>query len=257
MLALSSLSASYAPTSLPAATAPRASVSMETVEDLKDLAKKLNPAVGYWNPLNIGEPDAFAEANGISPFSDEEVIGFFRQAEIKHGRVAMAAFVGFTVQSLGIHFPWDLANGVSFGDISAAGGPGAQWDALSTNAKFQIFTFIFLFEAIGESSFALEASGQKHYMRGGKPGAFPSIKSSGVIPHPVPLDFFDPFGLSAKLTPEQKETKLLAEINNGRLAMIGIMGCVSASKGLIVPGLDSLPIAPYGGMYMAPFEGNW
>lgn len=166
------------------------------------------------NPLNIGEPDAFAEANGILPYSDEEFIAWFRHAEIKHGRVAMAAFVGFLVQS-NVCFPWDIAKGVSHADIFAAGGPGAQWDALSTTAKFQIFTFIFILEAIGESSYALEKRGAKHYMRGGKPGYFPSLKAEGVLPHPVPLDLFDPFGLTKKLTPEQKATKLLAEINNG------------------------------------------
>jgi hypothetical protein len=220
--------------------------------DMVVLAKALNPVVGFWDPLDIVTEDT-------SP----ETIGWFRHAEIKHGRVAMAAFVGFLVQSNGIYFPWNIQGplaflpgcedipAMSFGDISAAGGPADQWDALPTAAKVQIGCVIGFLEMWGETSLALEADGEKHYVRGGKPGYYPKL--SGRFPHPVPLNLWDPFGFTTKMSPERKEKALLAEVNNGRLAMIGIFGLLSASKGLIVPGLDSLPIKPYAGEYMSPF----
>jgi len=242
-----------------AATQSAASVKMETLSDLKTLATKLNPVVGYWNPLGLGEDHlSLGVGYGFWDIQEQEpVIGFLREAEIKHGRIAMFGFVGFLVQSAGLHWPGNLANGISYESISAAGGPGAQWDAMPLEGKYQIVFFVGLLELIRESAYALEKDGQKHYMRGGTPGYFPSLKGEGVVPHPVPLNFFDPFGLQGKMTPERKAQGLIAEINNGRLAMIGLMGCLSASKGLIVPGLDGLPIAPYAGEYMAPFEGAW
>jgi len=218
---------------------------METKADLEALAGKLNPVVGFWDPMNLVDYDQFS-------VGQEASIGFLRQAEIKHGRVAMAAFVGFVVQSNGIHFPWAMTtSGLTYADVSAAGGPPAQWDALPTAAKVQILCVIGFLEICSESTAILEADGKAHYMKGGKPGAFPSIKD--VFPHPVPFDLFDPFGLSKNATPEQKEKGLRAEINNGRLAQLGIMAFLAEAK---VPG--SVPaltgkIAPYSGEVMAPF----
>merc|ERR1712216_380157 len=175
---------------------------------------------------------------------------------------------GFCVQSNGICFPWNIQGpfgavgpasslpAIAFSDISAAGGPADQWDALSTAAKLQILVVVGFLEMWSETSFALKADGQEHYVRGGKPGYFPKLSRSdeAAFPHPVPLNLWDPFGFTSKMTPERKEKALLAEINNGRLAMIGIFGLISASKGLQVPVLDGLGIKPYAGEIMAPFS---
>ena len=164
-----------------------------------------NPIVGYWNPLGLGGDHlSLGLGSGFWNQDYAAAIGFLRESEIKHGRVAMAAFVGFVVQSYGLHWPWKLTSEVSFADISAVGGPGAQWDAISLEGKLQIFGFIFLLEGIRESTYALDKCGEKHYMRGGKPGFFPSLKAEGVVPHPVPLDLFDPFGFSKSASPEKK-----------------------------------------------------
>jgi len=222
-------------------------------EDMIALAKAQNPLVGFWDPLGIVGPD-----------TNPETIGWFRHAEIKHGRVAMAGFVGYCVHANGFYFPWNIQAPlwgatsslptISFGDISAAGAPGDMWDALPTAAKVQIICVIGFLEMHGENSIALESDGQKHYVRGGKPGYYPSFK--GKYPHPVPLDLWDPFGFTKGLSAERKEKALIAEVNNGRLAMIGLFGLLSASKGLQVPGLDNLGLTRYAGEYMAPFTAS-
>jgi len=243
--ALASILLALNPTSARTVSA-RSSVRMETLSDLKDLAKSQNPVVGYFDPLNLAEGEFWEQSN-------EATIGWLRHAEIKHGRVAMAGFVGYCLHENGIRWPWPLATSLpdysSFEGLSAP----AVWDAIPTASKVQILLVIGFFEFWSESRFVLESDGTSHYMRGGKPGYFPTFKE---IPHPVPLNLFDPFGLTKKLSEEQKAKKLNAEVNNGRLAMLGLMSLISEAKVPgAVPALAGL-IKKYDGQPMAPFTEN-
>jgi len=243
--ALASLLLALNPISARAARA-RTNVRMETLSDLKDLAKSQNPVVGYFDPLNLAEGEFWEQSN-------EATIGWLRHAEIKHGRVAMAGFVGYCLHENGVRWPWALSTSLpdysSFEGLSAP----AVWDAIPTASKLQILLVIGFFEYWSESRYVLEADGTSHYMRGGKPGYFPTFKE---IPHPVPLNLFDPFGLTKKLSEEQKAKKLNAEVNNGRLAMLGLFSLISEAKVPgAVPALAGL-IKKYDGQPMAPFSGN-
>jgi hypothetical protein len=162
----------------------------------------------------------------------------------------MAGFVGYCIHENGYHWPWKLSNSLpdysSFEGLSAP----AVWDAIPTASKLQILIVIGFFEFWSENSFVLEGDGQSHYMKGGKPGYFPTFKE---IPHPVPLNLFDPFKLQRGLSEEQKARKLNIEVNNGRLAMLGLMSLISEAKVPgAVPALAGL-IKKYDGQPMAPF----
>jgi len=235
MLALFPTTAAYvAPTVAPA----RVNVQMAALDDLKTVAKEQNPAIGYYDPLNLSLLNFWGQG-------EDATVGFLRHAEIKHGRVAMAGFVGFLVQANGVKFPW-----APFDKITAAS-PCDQWDALPEAAKYQIVLFVGFLEVFSEHSYILEAQGEKHYMKGGKPGFFPSLKK-GFGVHPVPLDLYDPFNNAGSMDAATKARRLNMEVNNGRLAMIGLMAFIAESK---VPGAVPFgpPLPAYSGEVMAPF----
>ena len=66
--------------------------------DLEVIANKANPQVGFYDPMGLADKDFWGKGN-------EATIAFLRQSEIKHGRIAMFAFVGYIVQSNFV-FPW-------------------------------------------------------------------------------------------------------------------------------------------------------
>lgn len=70
MLSLYSAAASFAPTTaFTAPAASRAAVSMETKADLEALAGKLNPVVGFWDPMNLVDYDQVGAAPQKWPVS--------------------------------------------------------------------------------------------------------------------------------------------------------------------------------------------
>jgi len=200
------------------------------ISGLQTLAMELNPTVGFWDPLGLASSDF--TSLGV-PFS----VNFLRQAEVKHGRVAMAAFVGYCVQASGVRFPF-VPMSESFPS------PEAQWDALPTTIKWQIILTVglleFLDEVDGEVDPETGVFAVNHWAYGGRaPGSHPLFKRRNN---------------NKKQIDEQKMTKRQCkEINNGRLAMLGIMGSISAAS---VPG--SIPllknVPSYSGNIWAPFE---
>jgi hypothetical protein len=221
---------------------------MDALGDLKAIAEAQNPAIGFWDPLRFAEGQLWSE-------KPEGSIAWLRHAEMKHGRIAMAGFVGFCVHENGIRWPFALSYSLpdysSFEGLSAP----AVWDAIPVASKLQILGLIGFFEAWSEWS---GRNGQPHYMRGGKPGAFPPLKGVPTgLPNrnmDFPLPLFDPVGITKGFSEEEKARKLNIEINNGRLAMIGLMSLISEAKVPgAVPALAGM-IKKYDGQVMGPFS---
>lgn len=106
-----------------------------------------------WDPL------------GLAELGSDETIAWFRHSEIKHGRVAMAAFVGWWAVGAGLRLPGQLAYGLDFSSIPSKG--LEAWDAVPGWGKAQMLLFAGLIEFHDELFHSRRGT---HYMKGGTPG---------------------------------------------------------------------------------------
>ncbi|CAK9043068.1 Fucoxanthin-chlorophyll a-c binding protein B [Durusdinium trenchii] len=165
---------------------------------------------GHISPFNDGQgffafdaskelgacpPLGYWDPFGMMAFQDEEKFRRNRELELKHGRICMVATIGMIVPDLFGRFGGDLSPsmGLKFSDIPCTieaiyKVPAAGW--------LQVFALAGAIEA--------------------KNLAFPT--NYGYPPF---------WGQIDKLEPEEKQKKLLAEINNGRLAMVAMAAIVA------------------------------
>merc|ERR1712176_886010 len=115
-------------------------------------------------------------------------MGWYRAAELKHGRVCMLASLGIAYTcSGGPLFPGAIStDGTTFASLGKD--PWAAFDAMPTSGKVQMAAVIGLLE----------------------------FHSELTKPHCL----FDPLGFMNGMSEAEKSKKLTSELKNGRLAMI-------------------------------------
>eukprot|EP00561_Arcocellulus_cornucervis_P012205 CAMPEP_0185800054 /NCGR_PEP_ID=MMETSP1322-20130828/669_1 /TAXON_ID=265543 /ORGANISM="Minutocellus polymorphus, Strain RCC2270" /LENGTH=188 /DNA_ID=CAMNT_0028495671 /DNA_START=57 /DNA_END=620 /DNA_ORIENTATION=+ len=158
-------------------------------------------ASAFENELGAQEPLGFYDPLGLLNDADEARFQRLRYVELKHGRIAQLAFLGNIVTRAGLHLPGniDLA-GNSFGSfpdgLAAISGP----DAIPQSGLGQIVLFVGLLELFVMK----DVTGEAEFAGDFRNGA---------------LDFgWDTFSEDTKLR------KRAIELNNGRAAMMGILG---------------------------------
>mmetsp|Transcript_12120 Transcript_12120/g.37310 ORF Transcript_12120/g.37310 Transcript_12120/m.37310 type:complete len:214 (-) Transcript_12120:45-686(-) len=164
-------------------TAPKASVAVKGVSDM--IGGTIETA-GLWDPLRL------------SKGASDEQLYRWRCVELKHGRVAMAATVGYLYNDLKLNFPGTLSpsEGIKFTDVPTGLAATHGFDKSVPIAGWvQIIGFIGVLETTVFKQDPAKDAGD------------------------VGGAFFKRYSDAA-----EKEEKLVSELKNGRLAMMGIMG---------------------------------
>jgi hypothetical protein len=146
------------------------------------------------NQAYAGEPGVVAPLGLFDPFSlldnaDQERFDHLREVELKHGRISMLATVGYLVTYAGYRLPGleDVPTGF------------AAWEAIPSDVVGQM----------GMSLIVMEMANRDHTGSAEFPGDF----RNNVLD----------FGWDEQ-TDEWKKNKRTIEIQNGRAAMMGILG---------------------------------
>lgn len=178
------------------------------------LASEFEGELGAQPPLGFFDP--FGQLSG----EDQDRFDRLRYVEIKHGRIAMLAFLGQITTRAGIHLPGDIDySGHAFSSypngVAALFGP----NAIPTAGLVQLIAFI----GVLECAFMKSVPGTGNEFVGDFRNGY--------------IDFgWDSF------SEEEKLQKRAVELNNGRAAQFGILGLMVHE--LIIPlGYDpELPI---------------
>merc|ERR1719265_721522 len=160
-----------------------------------------SPLRAFESELGVQAPVGFWDPLGLAASGDAEVFARRREVEIKHGRVCMFATIGYIVPEY-VKLPGDLSpsGGVGFAEIP---------NGLGAVSKVPALGWCQIFALVGFTELAIY-----NEIKEGEPGNY----GAGFLG-------LNTFGLKAFIAdPEVRKKKLNAEIANGRLAMMAIIG---------------------------------
>ena len=126
---------------------------------------------------------------GLSKIASEETLAWYRAAELKHSRVAMAAATGWAyVASGGPLFPGYLSieQGVTFESLGRDG--YAAWDAVPDSGKLQIIGVVGILDLLGTRHRGSQQRRARRKRRGFRVAAGWPRRCGGVPSPPVPPD---------------------------------------------------------------------
>jgi len=167
--------------------------------------------IGVQEPIGFWDPAGFCEDN------DEAAFKRRRTVEIKHGRVAMYACIGYIVPEY-FKFPGYLSpsEGIQFSDVPNG---LAALSKVPVLGGAQIIAFAGLIETTG--FFTAKSTTDGRGSRG--EGTF-LMSDSTESGEPGNYGVGFPMWFGKVEDPEARKSKLAAELANGRLAMVAIIG---------------------------------